>query len=262
MDPAAHVLGGLEDVAVGARVSGVAVVRWVGAPREVVTWTGAVVAKVDVELVDAALAPTTLAVWGRRGARAAASLSVPSVVAYSRARVSAYGGRSLNADAAPAPAAHAGLARLYGSPRVAAAASRASAAARAARARPGGAREPRAVTTRSLRRSPAFAASRRAALPRAHALSRLGGRGPSTRSARRLSAEIFAGAGKRRSRARLGRAAVPLLRSLLANYDAAALQGVYDRACGADPPRARTAASRRPGLKRATSYVTFGLECV
>ena len=44
----------------GARVAGIAVVRWVGPRKDVRTWTGAVVAKRECEVVDATLRPTTL----------------------------------------------------------------------------------------------------------------------------------------------------------------------------------------------------------
>ena len=54
----------LQSAEAGARVSGIAVVRWVGQRKDVRTWTGAVVAKRECEVVDATLQPTTLAVWG------------------------------------------------------------------------------------------------------------------------------------------------------------------------------------------------------
>ena len=54
----------LQSAEAGARVSGIAVVRWVGPRKDVRTWTGAVVAKRECEVVDATLQPTTLAVWG------------------------------------------------------------------------------------------------------------------------------------------------------------------------------------------------------
>ena len=61
----------LQAAEAGARVSGIAVVRWVGPRKDVRTWTGAVVAKRECEVVDATLRPTTLAVWGvRQGRRA------------------------------------------------------------------------------------------------------------------------------------------------------------------------------------------------
>ena len=42
----------LQSAEAGARVSGIAVVRWVGPRKDVRTWTGAVVAKRECEVVD------------------------------------------------------------------------------------------------------------------------------------------------------------------------------------------------------------------
>ena len=81
----------------GARASQArAVVRWVGPRKDVRTWTGAVVAKRECEVVDATLQPTTLAVWGYDKVVALGSM-LHEVISYT-GRASDWRGRSLNAD--------------------------------------------------------------------------------------------------------------------------------------------------------------------
>ena len=86
----------LQSAEAGARVSGIAVVRWVGPRKDVRTWTGAVVAKRECEVVDATLQPTTLAVWGYDKVVELGSM-MHEVISYT-GRASDWRGRSLNAD--------------------------------------------------------------------------------------------------------------------------------------------------------------------
>ena len=236
-------LGALEAHAKGAKVAGVGVVRWVGPSKDVRTWTGAVVEKREVELVDAALSPRTLAVWGRAASRAAGALEPPAVVSYA-ARVSDYGGRSLNGDAAPAPAARAALARLFAAPGVAAAALAASNARRDAAGRGDYARPRDAATfsPRDLARGPRFAATWARSLPPGHVLESRAG--AARGDGRAVARAVFGPrADDRRTRRRLA-GALPLFARLRANYARARVGRVFDATCGPARRRGDAAAAR------------------
>ena len=153
----------------GARVSGIAVVRWVGPRKDVRTWTGAVVAKRECEVVDATLNPTTLAVWGYDKVVALGGMT-NAVVSYT-GRASDWRGRSLNADKIERVRCDE-LKRRYFAPGVRAYLSTKSCEARDAYSVTSALPRDSSVGGDALYRASGFVATYTQALPKTHVLSR------------------------------------------------------------------------------------------
>ena len=210
----------LQSAEAGARVSGIAVVRWVGPRKDVRTWTGAVVAKRECEVVDATLQPTTLAVWGYDKVVALGSM-MHEVISYT-GRASDWRGRSLNADKIERVRCDE-LKRRFFAPGARAYLSTKSCEARDAYSVTSALPRDSSVGGDALYRASGFVATYTQALPKTHVLS-------SNPSPRKLADAIWRDASKRkRLRVRLKKHAWPLLAKLARGYSSPRIAEVFRR---------------------------------
>jgi len=217
----------------GSRVSGIAVVRWVGPRKDVRTWTGAVVAKRECEVVDATLKPTTLAVWGYDKVVALGSM-LHEVISYT-GRASDWRGRSLNADKIERVRCDE-LKRRFFAPGARAYLSTKSCEARDAYSVTSALPRDSSVGGDALYRASGFVATYTQALPKTHVLSR-------NPSPRKLADAIWRDASKRkRLRVRLKKHAWPLLAKLARSYSSPRIGEIYKTVSAEDVVDATRAA--------------------
>ena len=219
----------------GARVAGIAVVRWVGPRRDVRTWTGAVVAKRECEVVDATLRPTTLAVWGYDKVVELGKL-LHEVISYT-GRASDWRGRSLNADKIERVRCDE-LKRRFFAPGVRAYLSTKSCEARDAYSVTSALPRDSSIGGDALYRPSSFVATYTQALPKAHVLSR-------NPSPLKLADAIWRDVSKRkRLRVRLKRHAWPLLAKLARRYSSAKISEIFKKHAPAEDVVDATCAAR------------------
>ena len=225
----------LQSAEAGARVSGIAVVRWVGPRKDVRTWTGAVVAKRECEVVDATLQPTTLAVWGYDKVVELGKM-LHEVISYT-GRASDWRGRSLNADKIERVRCDE-LKRRFFAPGVRAYLSTKSCEARDAYATTPALPRDHSVGADALYRPSSFVATYTQALPKAHVLSR-------NPSPLKLADAIWREVSRRkRLRVRLKKHAWPLLAKLARNYSSPRIGEIYKKTVSAEDVVDATRAAR------------------
>ena len=224
----------LQAVEAGARVSGIAVVRWVGPRKDVRTWSGAVVAKRECEVVDATLRPTTLAVWGYDKVVALGKLK-NEIVSYT-GRASDWRGRSLNADKIEKVRSDEIKQRFF-APGVRAYVAAASSEARDAYAVTISMLRDASVGGDALYPASGFVATYTQALPAHHILQ-------TAPSPSKLAAAIWRDVAKRkRLRVRLKKHVWPLLDKLARNYASPKIGELFRKSvCGEDVVDAKEAA--------------------
>ena len=215
----------LQAAEAGARVSGIAVVRWVGPRKDVRTWTGAVVAKRECEVVDATLRPTTLAVWGYDKVVELGKM-LHEVISYT-GRASDWRGRSLNADKIERVRCDE-LKRRFFAPGLQAYLSTKSCEARDAYVVTSALPRDNSIGGDALYRPSSFVATYTQALPKAHVLSR-------TPSPLQLADAIWRDVSKRkRLRVRLKKHAWPLLAKLSRRYSSAKISEIFRKHVSAE----------------------------